>query len=574
VVDGNINATVSGGTLGGVIGGDSVSLAAAIGTFDTRNAGTGKMVTVSDITLSGGDAGNYKLGTTTVTTADIAKAPLIITAAANTKIYDGNMTALAAPTVTSGVLMSGDKITGLAESYSDKNAGSGKTLNVNNSYTITDGNGGNNYAVTFASVNTGVINQAKLTVSASGNNKVYDRTTSATASYGDNRISGDVLAVTGSASFGDKNVGLAKPVSITGISLSGSDAGNYVLASTSATTSADITPAPLTLNGVTASNKVYDGNTNATISGGTLGGVISGDTVSVAASSGSFDTRNVGVGKQISVAGIALSGADAVNYTLGSATATTKADITPASLTIIAVTNTKSYDGGTSASAIPTVSGLMGGDTASASEAYLDKNAGTGKALSVNGYTVNDGNSGGNYTITKVNDNTGVITPAALTVAADDKTKGFGDANPALTASYSGFKSNDTPDVVSGLTLSTTADQNSVAGYYPIIAANGTAVNYTLIYQDGIMTITPSSSSSVSSSLPLIVQDLTNDMVVAFHSANGTTTLLSGTGDNSIFTASNGDSNSDNNGMSNQVNGATNENNPAISISHKRNYCN
>ncbi len=43
-------------------------------------------------------------------------------------------------------LVGNDSVTGLAEVYSDKNAGSSKTLSVS-AYTITDGNSGNNYAV-------------------------------------------------------------------------------------------------------------------------------------------------------------------------------------------------------------------------------------------------------------------------------------------------------------------------------------------------------------------------------------------------------------------------------------------
>ena len=51
--------------------------------------------------------------------------------------------------------------------------------------------------------------------------------------------SGDVLtdSYTG-ASFNNKNVGTAKPVSVSGISISGTDAGNYALASTTTSTGA------------------------------------------------------------------------------------------------------------------------------------------------------------------------------------------------------------------------------------------------------------------------------------------------------------------------------------------------
>ena len=80
-----------------------------------------------------------------------------------------------------------------------------------------------------------------LTVIATGVNKTYDGTTNATVILSDNRIAGDDL--TGSytnAFFADPNVGTNKLVTVTGISISGSDAGNYTLANTTATTTAKI----------------------------------------------------------------------------------------------------------------------------------------------------------------------------------------------------------------------------------------------------------------------------------------------------------------------------------------------
>ena len=89
--------------------------------------------------------------------------------------------------------------------------------------------------------------------------------------------------------------------------------------------------------------------------------------------------------------------------------------VTPAPLTIMAVTNTKTYDSTTSAAAIPTVSGLKGNDTVTGlAEVYADRNAGSSKALSVSAYTVNDGNGGSNYTVTTVNNTTGVINAAPI----------------------------------------------------------------------------------------------------------------------------------------------------------------
>jgi hypothetical protein len=72
--------------------------------------------------------------------------------------------------------------------------------------------------------------------------------------------------------------------------------------------------------------------------------------------------------------------------------ATTALVINPAALTIAAAANAKTYDGTTSAAAVPTVMGLRGFDPVTAlAESYDTKNIGTGKTLGVSAYTVNDG---------------------------------------------------------------------------------------------------------------------------------------------------------------------------------------
>src|SRR5439155_25382354 len=109
------------------------------------------------------------------------------------------------------------------------------------------------------------ITARSLTVSATGVNKVYDRTSSATVTLSDNRVAGDSLtdAYT-SASFPDKNIGTGKTVNVSGITLSGTDAANYQLSSTTASTSANITARTLTVS-ATGNNKVYDGTTSAIV---------------------------------------------------------------------------------------------------------------------------------------------------------------------------------------------------------------------------------------------------------------------------------------------------------------------
>jgi hypothetical protein len=76
----------------------------------------------------------------------------------------------------------------------------------------------------------------------------------------------------------------------------------------------------LTVAGLRAQNKVYDGTTAATLilSNAVLVGVASGDTVTLNTNNavGAFADKNVGAGKLVTVGGLALAGADAGKYTL------------------------------------------------------------------------------------------------------------------------------------------------------------------------------------------------------------------------------------------------------------------
>ncbi|MFD2185144.1 MBG domain-containing protein, partial [Rhodoplanes azumiensis] len=120
--------------------------------------------------------------------------------------------------------------------------------------------------------------------------------------------------------------------------ISGADAGNYVLASTAFTTTADITAATLTLAaaGTVAGSKVYDGTTAAAVTGnGSLAGLVGGDAVTLSLGGTTYADKNVGTAKTVTGT-YAISGADAGNYVLASTAFTTTADITPASLVITA----------------------------------------------------------------------------------------------------------------------------------------------------------------------------------------------------------------------------------------------
>ena len=339
---------ISGATVAG-FGTDEVILGnASSGSFGDKNVGNGKTVSMS-ADLGGADAGNYNLVQQSGLTADIGKADLAVTgASATNKTYDGTTAA-----VISGATVAGfgtdEVILGNASSgsFGDKNVGNGKTVSMSADLGGADAG---NYNLVQQSGLTADIGKADLAVTgASATNKTYDGTTAAVisgatvAGFGTDEV---ILGNASSGSFGDKNVGNGKTVSMSA-DLGGADAGNYNLVQQSGLT-ADIGKADLAVTGASATNKTYDGTTAAVISGATVAGFGTDEVILGNASSGSFGDKNVGNGKTVSMSAD-LGGADAGNYNLVQQSGLT-ADIGKADLAVTGASATnKTYDGTTAA---------------------------------------------------------------------------------------------------------------------------------------------------------------------------------------------------------------------------------
>jgi hypothetical protein len=406
VYDGTTAATIATRTLSGVIGADNVSLSGGTATFVNKNAGTGKAVTATGLSLSGTAAGNYQLASTgAATTADITPAALIGNITASNKTYDGTTTATIATRTLSGVV-GGDAVNlvGGTAAFSDKNAGTGKSVTATG-LSLSGADAGNYQLASAGVATTGNITVRTLTVSATGANKDYDGTTAATVTLSDDRVSGDTLSMSyATASFADKNVGTGKTVSVSGISVAGAAALNYTVNPT-ATSTADILVRTLTVTAVGV-NKVYDGTTTATVT--LMDDRIDGDDLTVSYTTASFADKDVQNGKLVSVSGIAVSGTDAGNYTANTE-ASTVADITGATLTVVGITaQNKVYDGTTVATLNldgAEVVGVVDGDDVTvvvsvAVGAFADAEVGTGKLVTVSGFTL-IGADAGKYTLTQ-----------------------------------------------------------------------------------------------------------------------------------------------------------------------------
>ena len=78
-----------------------------------------------------------------------------------------------------------------------------------------------------------------------------------------------------------------------------------------------------------------------------------------------------------------------------------------------------------------------------------------------------------------------------LTITASDKTKVYGSANPAFTATYSGFVNGDSiSSLTAPVSLSTTATTASPEGNYPIVPSGATAVDYAITFVNGTLSVT------------------------------------------------------------------------------------
>jgi hypothetical protein len=507
--NGTTAATMAAGnyTLSGVVGSDTVTLNnPSSGTFDTRNVGTGKTITVTGLAISGSSATNYSLASTAASgsVGTINKTNITVTAAANTKPYDTTASAAAAPAVITGSLQTGDTAT-FTESYDTANAGSGKTLTPSGS--ITDGNGGGNYNLSLVSSANGTITPATLMYTANSASMTYGAAVPVLSGGvggflgGDNQgnaTSGTMLFTTPATSSSG-----AGTYAINGSGLSAFN-GNYTFAQAAINASAlAINPFAASLTG----NHGYDGTDTITAGDLSVANKIDGDDVIVASGSGTVAGANLGLQAITSFGTLALGGAAAGNYTLAGADGSVT--IVPGSVTttnLLALD--RAYDGTTNATLIVTNAVLVGvviGEnvtliTSNAVGFFADPNAGTNKPVTVTGLAL-DGDSVTNYVLVEPTVVTATISPlpVTITLGITANSKIFDGTTAATLASNSvvlsgmlgGDESNinlstngctatfAAPDVGTGIavTVGNLSLTGSAAGNYSVMPPTGLAAD-------------------------------------------------------------------------------------------------
>ena len=189
--------------------------------------------------------------------------------------------------------------------------------------------------------------------------------------------------------------------------------GDSNYASGSASLSQTVNATILTAT-ITASNKVYDGTTAATLTSRTLTGIVGADSVTLTGGTATFSDANVGTGKTVTATGLALSGSSASNYQLSSTTATTTANITAAPLTASAANATRSY-GAADPTFTGTLTGVVSGDNITATFSSTDTITSPPGEYAIVPVLLDPGNRLSNYSVTS---NNGVLTITDLTITS------------------------------------------------------------------------------------------------------------------------------------------------------------
>ncbi len=470
--DATAAAILTSQALSGIVRNDNVTLTVGAAAFSDKNAGTGKTVTATGLTLGGSAAGNYTLSSTSATTtASITAKSLTISATGVNKTYD----ATTAATVTLG----DNRIAGdvLSESYTsavftDPNAGNGKTVNVSG-ISISGADSGN-YSLSATTATTSAnITPLAASVTPNAASKTYGSgdpsplTTGTLTGF----LAADNVAATYSRTAGEAVAGSPYTISAT-LSPAGV-LGNYNITYNTAN---------FAINQASSTVTVTCPNTPVTYNG-----AAQSPCTATATGAGNFSqslTVNYTSNTNAGTAGANASFAGDANHT--GSTGAWSFTIAPAPVTATAGSYSGAYDSNTHTISACVVAGTFTGAlTCANSPASAGPDAGSGAVTPAAG-----GDTLTNFTIT-VAPGSWTIAPAASTVTVTCPTSGIiyngsaqtpcsaaatgvGGLNATLAPSYT----NNTNAGTAGASASFTGDKNHTAstgaGSFPIGQATST----------------------------------------------------------------------------------------------------
>ena len=291
-----------------------------------------------------------------------------------------------------------------------------------------------------------------------------------------------------------------------------------------------VNPKAVTVSGITAKDKVYDGKTNATLdcSNAKFDGVLENDTLTVTVT-GTFESANAGKQK-VKISGFKLGGDSAANYVPaaeGSQRETT-ATITAKQITVSITPNGGTYGSVTAAAAV--LSGVVDGETVPVTLTYTGNGYNsTSVPADVDSYTVTASIADSNYILTGETTANFVITPKTVIVSGiTAKDKAYdGTTNATLdfsNAKFDGILENDKLTVTAkGVFEKTEAGKwnvaisdltlggNSVANYVLAESGNQTETTATITAKQITVSITPNGGTYGETITPATVK--ANDVV-------------------------------------------------------------
>ena len=403
---------------GGIVDGDALTVTAK-GTFANANVGTNKNVTITELTLGGTSIANYQLaesGQQTLTTAAITPKGIENATIADipSAVYTGEAITPEVSVTLDGVqLISG---TDFSVSYTDN-------INVGTATAIVTGQG--NYQGTASQ--TFQITKAVAAVTTAPTPLVLTYTGSAQALVEAGEAAGGIMqySLDGEQFTAEIPTSTATGSYTVYYKVHG-DANHEDTEAQSVI--AVIGKKEITISGIQAEDKVYDGTTAVTLSYDAVafGGIVEGDALTVTAK-GAFADANVGTNKNVSITELTLGGTSIANYQLAENVHQTTATATIAKKDIVIsgiTAQDKEYDGTIAATFVyddVVYNGIVNGDalTVTATGTFTDANVGTNKAVTITELTLG-GTSIANYQLAENGQQTtatAAITPKSIAMA-------------------------------------------------------------------------------------------------------------------------------------------------------------
>jgi sugar lactone lactonase YvrE len=501
------------GTLSGYLPADANYVAPVYSTTATVSSPVGQY-TITATGLQAGSSGdrssdytlplaNITTGTLTISSSVVSE---VVTVTSTTTVSYGQavpaITGTFNPALPAGIT---------ATFSSSASAGSP----VGGSYPITVqffGTGSGNYQSTFAggSATAITIQPAAVNVVVNSTSKSYGAinpnfTGTLSGTYGTDATNGNIAVIysTTATQSSPVNGSTGYLITATGLTLSGSAAGNYTLGT--------VTPGTLTINpatvtgSVNSTSKTY-GAVNPTFTGSFIG-ILPADsanvTVNYSTTATQFSPVNGVTGYPITAISLTLTGSATGNYSLGTVTAGTLT-INPITVSGAVNSTSRSY-GANNPAFTSTLNGIFPADSTNVIPLYSTTATQTSPVNGATGYPITmtglSGSAASNYTLGTVTSGTLTILPAIVNVTATSTSRGYGAANPAFTGTFSNVIAQDLANVTANFSTTATANSPVSGSPYPITASalilTGSATgNYTLgTVTAGNLTIAPAAVS-------------------------------------------------------------------------------